>query len=177
MSIQELFQPNSYDIYASSVTTLSAPPSNSFRKGKSNIQSVTPLDPTPHLISFDTYAMPFLYNDAGTYFTFIDDENIRINQTGIYELYGQINTGNETPGSFIVSGFNLQGTILGAAISIAVDDSPYLPFNNGLHSQNTGIILSGIAQLNQNDIIQMQYIVSANSDIYPSSYIGLRFIS
>jgi hypothetical protein len=177
MSIHELFQPNTYDIYANTIT-ITNPISNSFRKGKTNIQPITPLDVSP-LVGFDTFmgGMPFLYDNSNNYFTFIDDFNIRIDVTGVYEVFGQINTGNETPGSFIGVGFQLQGTIILQSIPIAIEDSLYLPINNGLHSQNTGAIISGIAFLNQNDIIQMQYFVSANSDIYPSSYIGMKYVS
>lgn len=179
MSIQELFQPNSYDIFANTLQVLNSQ-TDSFRKGKSNIQNVSPLDPTPRLVLFDTFTgQPFLYSDnsPNNCYTFIDDGNIQINKTGKYLVFAQINAGNETPGSTIIIGVNLQGTLVGQSISLSVQGSVLIPFNNGLHSQNVSLILSSIALLNANEVIQVQYLVSDITDIYPSSFIGLKYLS
>lgn len=178
MSISELFQPNSYNLYAGQVI-VGKTSTDSFRKGKSNIQSITSADPTPRLVSFDTFIdQPFIYLDnlPNQCYTFIDDNNIRINKTGNYLLFAQIACGNETANSLVLFGINLQGTLITQSISITVSGSLMLPFFNGLHNYNCSIILSSIAQLNANDVLQLQYFCSANTDIYPSSFIGLKFL-
>lgn len=178
MSIHDLLQPNMYDIQVDTLKIGKAQ-TNSFRKFKTNVQSITPIDPTPAIISFDSFANQFTYLDnvPDNCFTFIDSNNIQVNKSGIYQLFCQVDAGNEIPGSYVIIGFNLQGTILTMSESIGINVNSMVPFNNGFHSQNTIIQVSTMTHLNAADIIQVQYLCSANTDIYPTSYVTMKYIS
>lgn len=178
MSIHDLLTPNMYDINVNKIT-IGTSQTDSFRKMNSNFQAITPLDPAPTVIAFDTFVNKFTYldNTPNNCFTFLDNYNIKINKTGIYQLFCEVALGNETPGSYVIIGINLQGTVVAMSESIVISGNSVIPFNNGLHSQNTSVVLATMAHLKQNDIIQIQYVCSANSDIYPGSYVAFKYLS
>lgn len=178
MSVHDLLTSNMYNIQINEIKISNAK-TDSFRKFKDNIQSITTLDPPGSTVIFETFTNNFSYldNTPNNCFTFIDPSNIQINKTGVYQIFCQVTIGNDTPGSYFLVGINTQGTIIAMSESIVVSASTLVPFNNGFHTQNASMVLSSIAHLTSGQIIQVQYICSVNSDLYPGAYIGMKYLS
>jgi len=151
--------------------------SHSFRKNKDNIQSITPIDPSPR-ISFESFIGGYTYLDDIPYkcYEFVDDFTIRIIRDGYYDIQIDIFAGNNIPGSYLVICVDNGGPIFSQPCIVAAS-AIMVPFNNGFHTHNCGLNVSGKARFSPGDLIVVQYACDANTDIYPSSFISIKFLN